>query len=97
MQKSRQEIFKNTAATGLKEGLMYYAVIFLLIFGCLLLLAAAKLWFSKDPRNSVFFAKVQGKQGKEEARRTARQIAAAVAGVGLAIIVYCVIRLIRGA
>ena len=76
---------------------MHYAFIFLLIFGCLLLLAAASLWFSKDPRNSLFFARVQGKPGKEEARRTARQIAAGVAGAGLAIIIYCVIGLIRGA
>ncbi len=76
---------------------MHYALIFLLIFGCLLLLAAASLWFSKDPRNSLFFARVQGKPGKEEARRTARQIAAGVAGAGLAIIVYCVVGLIRGA
>lgn len=76
---------------------MHYAFIFLLIFGCLLLLAAASLWFSKDPRNSMFFARVQGKPGKEEARRTARQIAAGVAGAGLAIIVYCLVGLIRGA
>ena len=76
---------------------MHYAFIFLLIFGCLLLLAAASLWFSKDPRENVFFARVQGRPGKEEARRTARQIAAAVAGVGLAVIIYCVIGLIRGA
>ena len=74
---------------------MHYAFIFLLIFGCLLLLAAASLWFSKDPRNSLFFARVQGKPDKEEARRTARQIAAGVAGAGLAIIVSCVIGLIR--
>ena len=76
---------------------MHYAFIFLLIFGCLLLLAAASLWFSKDPRNSMFFARVQGKPGTEEARRTARQIAAGVAGVGFAIIIYCVIGLNRGA
>ena len=76
---------------------MHYAFIFLLIFGCLLLLAAASLWFSKDPRENVFFARVQGKPGKEEARRTARQIAAAVAGVGLAIIIYSLIGIIGGA
>ena len=76
---------------------MHYAFIFLLIFGCLLLLAAASLWFSKDPRNSLFFAKVQGKPGKEEARRTARRIAAGVAGAGLAIIIYCLIGIIGGA
>ena len=76
---------------------MHYAFLFLLIFGCLLLLAAASLWFSKDPRKSVFFARVQGKPNKEEARKTARQIAAAVAGVGIAIIIYCLVGLIGGA
>ena len=76
---------------------MHYALILLLIFGCLLLLAAASLWFSKDSRNSPFFARVQGRPGKEEARRTARQIAAGVAGAGFAIIVYCIFGLIRGA
>ena len=76
---------------------MHYAFIFLLIFGCLLIFAAAALCLNRDPRKSVFFARVQGKLSKEEARRTARQIAAAVAGAGLAIIVYCVIGLIGGA
>ena len=45
----------------------------------------------------MFFARVQGKLTKEEARRTARQIAAAVAGVGLAIIIYSLIGIIGGA
>ena len=41
---------------------------FLIIFGVLLLLAAASLFFSKDPRNSVFFARMNGKysRGKPE-------------------------------
>ena len=76
---------------------MHYAFFFLLIFGCLLIFAAAALCLNRDPRKSVFFARVQGKLSKEEARRTARQIAAGVAGVGLAIIVYCIIGLIGGA
>ena len=76
---------------------MYYAFVFLLIFGCLLIFAAAALFLNRDPRQSVFFARVQGRQSKEEARRTARQIAAGVAGAGLAIIIYCLIGIIGGA
>ena len=76
---------------------MQNAFLFLLIFGVLLLLSAASLWLSKDPRKSIFFAKVHGKPSKEKARRTARQIASALAGVGFAIIIYCAIGLIRGA
>ena len=63
--------------------MMHDAFVFLLLFGCLLIFAAAALCLNRDPRESVFFARVQGKLTKEEARRTARQIAAAVAGVGL--------------
>ena len=69
---------------------------FLLIFGVALLLAAASLAFSKDPRNSIFFARVHGKPSKEEAKKTARTIAGCVAGVGAAIIIYCLIGLISG-
>ena len=76
---------------------MHNAYIFLTIFGAVLLLAAASLWFSRDPRNSVFFARVHGKMSAAAARKTAREIAAALAGVGLAIIVYCVSGLIHGA
>ena len=75
---------------------MRNAFLFLLIFGAALLLAAVSLWFSRDPRNSVFFARVQGRMSRETARKTAKEIAGAVAGVGLAIIFYCVIGLIRG-
>ena len=77
--------------------MMRNAFVFLLLFGCLLIFAAAALCLNRDPRNSVFFARVQGKLSKEEARRTARQIAAGVAGAGLAIIVYCLVGLIGGA
>ncbi|MBR0160646.1 MAG: hypothetical protein IJQ02_05110 [Oscillospiraceae bacterium] len=76
---------------------MKYAFIFLLIFGVLILLAAASLWFSKDPRQSLFFARVHGNPSKEKARRTAREIAGALAGVGIAIILYCIAGIIRGA
>ena len=77
--------------------MMRNAFVFLLLFGCLLIFAAAALCLNRDPRKSVFFARVQGKLTKEEARRTARQIAAAVAGVGLAIIIYSLIGIIGGA
>ena len=76
---------------------MKYAFIFLLVFGVLILLAAASLWFSKDPRQSLFFARVHGNPSKEKARRTAREIAGALAGVGIAIILYCIAGIIRGA
>ena len=75
---------------------MKYAFIFLLVFGVLILLAAASLWFSKDPRQSLFFARVHGNPSKEKARRTAREIAGALAGVGIAIILYCIAGIIRG-
>ena len=58
--------------------MMREAFVFLLLFGCLLIFAAAALCLNRDPRKSVFFARVQGKLTKEEARRTARQIAAAL-------------------
>ncbi len=79
------------------NGEMHYAFVFLLIFGVLILLAAASLWFSKDPRQSVFFARVHGNQSKEKARKTAREIAVALAGVGMAIVIYCIAGIIRGA
>ena len=71
----------------MKEGWL-----FLIIFGAALLAAAAALWFSKDPRNSFLLYKVTGIKDKEtdEARKIAREIAAAVAGVGLALIVFSV-------
>ena len=74
---------------------MRNAFLFLLIFGAALLLAAVSLWFSGDPRNSIFFSRVRGKMSLEEARKTAKEIAGAVAAVGLAIMLYCVIGLIR--
>ena len=75
---------------------MENALKFMLIFGVLLLLAAASLAFSKDPRNSIFFARVHGKPSKEEAKKTALVIAGCVAGVGAAVIIYCLIGLISG-
>ncbi len=78
---------------------MHYAFVFMMIFGAALLLAAASLAFSKDPRKSPLLSRTAGieKMGKDRARKTAREIAAAVAGVGLAIIIYCAIGLISGA
>ncbi len=76
---------------------MENAFIFLMIFGAALLLAAASLAFSKDPRKSVFFARMRGDYSLPEAKKAAREIAVCLAGVGLAIIVYCAVGLIRGA
>lgn len=70
--------------------------IFLIIFGAVLLIAAGSLWFSEDPANSFLLYKVAGirQMKKEDARRTARQIASAVAGVGLALIVFSIIKMV---
>ena len=70
--------------------------IFLIIFGAALLLAAASLWFSKDPGRSPLLFKVAGirKKSQEEAQKIACEIAAAVAGVGLALIVFSIFRLV---
>ena len=76
---------------------MENALLFLMIFGAALLLAALSLFLSKDPRKSIFFARVHGKPSKEEARKTANQIASALLGVGIAIILYCAIGLLKGA
>ena len=72
--------------------------IFFLIFGIALLLAASSLFFSKDPGNSPLLGRVTGidKKRKESARKTAHEIAGCVAAVGLAIIIYCVIGIVRG-
>ena len=75
---------------------MKYAFVLLLIFGAAILLAAASLLFSKDPRKSVFFGRVQGEMSKAEAQKTARTMAVCLAGVGTALVVYCVIGLLRG-
>ena len=74
---------------------MEYAFVFLIIFGVALLLAAASLAFSKDPRQSPLMARVNEKN-LAQAKKMAREIAGCVAAVGLAIIVYCVIGLVKG-
>ncbi len=75
---------------------MENALIFMLIFGIVLLLAAAGLWFSKDPRQSPLLGRVAGieKMGKAKAQKIAREIAGCVAAVGLAIVLYCLISLL---
>lgn len=75
---------------------MEYAFVFLIIFGVALLLASAGLAFSKDPRKSFLMARTPQKMGLKEAKKTAREIAGCVAAVGLALIVYCTIALIKG-
>lgn len=75
---------------------MKYAFILFLIFGVLIILAGCSLFFSKDPRHSIFFARVHGKRSREDAQKTAKEIAAALFGVGAAIVIYCIIGLIRG-
>ena len=75
---------------------MKYAFIFLLIFGVLIILAGCSLFFSKDPRNSIFFARAQGEPTKKEAQKIAKEIATALFGVGAAIVIYCIYGLIQG-
>lgn len=75
---------------------MENAFILFLIFGVLLLLAAASLAFSKDPRQLPLLGRVVGieKMSREKARKLAREIAGCVAAVGLALVIYCVIGLL---
>ncbi|MCR5135699.1 MAG: hypothetical protein K6C12_01175 [Oscillospiraceae bacterium] len=77
---------------------MQNAFIFLMIFGAALLLTAACIAFSKDPRQSPFLGRSVGieKKSKEEARKQAREVAGCVAAVGLALVIYCLIGIIRG-
>jgi len=75
---------------------MKYAFVFLLIFGLAILLAAASLASSKDPRQSIFFARVHGNWSRKDAKKIASEIAVCLSAVGLAIIIYCVIGLIKG-
>ena len=65
------------------------AMIFMMIFGACLLLPALSLILSKDPRQSVFLARVRGLEAMslEEAKDKAKEIAKIVAIVGVALIV----------
>ena len=60
------------------------AMIFMMIFGAALLLTAGIIAIEKDPRQSVFLARVRGleKMSVEDARKKARQIAKIVAIIG---------------
>ncbi len=60
------------------------AMIFMMIFGAALLLAAGILAIEKDPRQSILLYKVMGieKMSIEDARKKARQIAKIVAIIG---------------
>ena len=76
---------------------MENALIFMIIFGAALLLAAASLAFSKDPRKSLLLGRVVGieKMGKDRARIIALEVAGCVAAVGLALVIYCSVALLR--
>ena len=67
---------------------MEYAFVFLIIFGAALLLTAA--------RKSPLMARTSQKMGLKEAKKAAREIAGCVAAVGLALILYCMIALLKG-
>ena len=66
------------------------AMIFMMIFGAALLLAAGLLALTKDPKNSILMARVRGleKMSHEEALKIAHKIAGGVAIVGAALIVF---------
>ena len=76
---------------------MENAFILFIIFGAALILAAASLILSKDPRKSPLLGKVAGIEKMEigSARKIAREIAGCVAAVGLALIIYCLIGLFK--
>ena len=73
--------------------------ILLLVFGITILIAAVSLCFSRDPRKSILMYKVAGKKkmSLEEARKSGRQIASALLGVSLALILFSIIMLVRSA
>ncbi len=75
---------------------MKYAFIFLLIFGALIILAGCSLFFSKDPRNSIFFTRIHGSTSQKEAQELAKEVAVALFGVGAAIVIYCLVGLLQG-
>ena len=72
------------------------AMIFMMIFGAALLLASGLLAITKDPKNSIFLARVRGleRMSREEALKIARKIAKIVAIVGASLIVFFGILLI---
>ncbi len=65
-----------------------YAYVFLLIFAGLLFLAAASLYFSRDPRGNLFFPGGRS-MPKDAAVRLARQVGKGVALAALVIAVGC--------
>lgn len=72
-----------------------YAYVFMLIFAGVLFLAAASLYFSRDPRNHILFPGGGRKMPKEAALCQARQVAGGVALTALVIAVGSVIGLFR--
>jgi len=73
-----------------------YAYVFMLIFAGVLFLAAASLYFSRDPRNHIFFPGSRDrKMPKEAAVRLARQVAGGVALTAFVIAVGGVVGLFR--
>ncbi len=65
------------------------AMIFMMIFGACLLIVPLSLFLSKDPRQSIFLARVRNldSMSLEQAKDKAREIGKIVGIVGLVIIV----------
>lgn len=67
------------------------AMIFMMIFGACLLLTALILILSRDPRQSIFLARVRNldSMSLDEAKGKAAEIARIVAIIGILLIVVC--------
>lgn len=74
-----------------------YAYVLMLVFAGVLCLAAASLFFSRDPRGNLFFPGGSGGKSmpKDAAVRLARQVAKGVALVALVIAVGSVVGFLR--
>lgn len=81
----------NHSAFLLSNGynIIMYAMIFMMIFGAAIILTAGIIALEKDPRDSVFLARVHGLKEKslEEAGAIAKKIAKILAIVGICLIV----------
>ena len=67
------------------------AMIFMMIFGACLIFAALTLRLSRDPRQSVFLARVHKVETMplEKAKEKAREVSGIVAIVGIVLIAVC--------
>ena len=76
---------------------MKEASLFMILFGILLVAAGVALCCKKDPRTSLLLGRVHGleKMTKKKAKNIAVTVGSTVTGVGLAIMVYFIVRLVK--